>query len=162
MRRLSGLAYFYIIIIAFILLQIVLAVPMRFLSSKLVPLAVSLPLFVVAVIGFIREVKRHGNSEAEMETDTNEDEGGIAPKLHGLKAYLPITGWVVGFAVGIYVIGMVVTIPVFILSYMRTHGIGWRTSIIASAVTTVTVWSLFELVLYIDLYRGLLFDALGF
>ena len=161
MRRLSGLAYFYIIIIAFILLQIVLAVPMRFLSSKLVPLTVALPLFVVVVIGFVREVKGRGDREAKMETDPTEGEGGIAPKLHPLRAYLPITVWTLGFAIGVYVIGMVVAIPVFILSYMKSHGIGWRTSIIAASLTTASVWALFEIVLYIELYRGLLLEALG-
>ncbi len=52
-------------------------------------------------------------------------------------------------------------IPLFILSYMKTHEIGWRTSIIAAGLTTVSIWALFEIVLYIELYRGLLLDAIG-
>ena len=161
MRRLSGLAYFYIIIILFILVMIVSAVPMRFLSSKLVPLAVAIPLFFVAVTGFTREVMRHREPEARTETAIDEDEGGITLEQPVLKSYLPITAWILGFAVGIYIIGLVVAMPAFILAYMKTHGIGWLTGIITATITTVFIWVVFELVLYIELYRGLLLDAFG-
>ncbi len=71
--------------------------------------------------------------------------------------------WVVGCAAGMLLVGILPSVPIFVLAFMRLHGRRpWRESAIAAAATLAFVYGVFEILLEYPLYRGALFDPHGF
>jgi len=68
-----------------------------------------------------------------------------------------------GCVLAMLMIGILPTVPLFILLYMRFWGgRPWLASLISSAVVLAFVIAVFELALDYELYRGVLFDPRGF
>jgi hypothetical protein len=76
--------------------------------------------------------------------------------------YLVNLSWLAGFLVGIYGLGYILSIPVFVLAYMRWLGTRWRGAVFSSIVSTVFIYAVFEIGLELELHRGLLFVWLGY
>ena len=71
--------------------------------------------------------------------------------------------WIVGCVAGMMLIGILPTIPIFILSYIVINGQRtWLESIFATALVFAFVYVVFEMLLDYELYRGVLFDERGF
>ena len=71
--------------------------------------------------------------------------------------------WIVGCVAGMMLIGILPTIPIFILSYIIINGRRpWLESLIVTAVIFAFVYIVFEMLLNYQLYRGVLFDERGF
>ena len=149
MKRLSELAYVYLAIVVGTLVFIISALLEEMFATKLVPLLIASPVFALSLIGLIWEIFAKGKLESEEETKIK------------LRDYLRVMGWILGFGLAIILVGFFIAIPLFVLGYMKTHGIGWLTAIIYAAVLTVAVWGIIELGFNIILYRGLLLQALG-
>ena len=67
--------------------------------------------------------------------------------------------WIVGFFPATYLLGFVLAIPLFVLGYMKSHGIKLAATITFAVVMATVIYVLFELVLGVDLYKGLLLGA---
>ena len=158
--KLSGNSYFLIVIMVIMLVVIGLSLGMEGIKSKLLPLIIGGTTFVLASIGLAKEISAKGEPGATVAGgQTDRGEGG---KKGGLIRYLRIGAWVVGFFLAISLLGYIIAIPLFVLSYMRSHGTRWLVAIIFGVITPVFIYSLFEFVLGADLYRGLLFAWLGY
>ena len=71
--------------------------------------------------------------------------------------------WIVGCVAGMMLVGILPTIPIFILSYIIINGRRpWLESLIVTAVVFAFVYIVFEMLLNYQLYRGVLFDERGF
>ncbi len=135
-----------------------LSVRMEYITTKLLPILIGSIAFILAGIGLAREIRvvnRQRVTEAEGETITKEKAG------EGLRGYLLTGAWVLGFFLAIYLLGFLIAMPLFVLTYMKTHGTRWLTTIILTILTPLFIYGLFELALGITLYRGLLFRWLG-
>ena len=155
--KLRGNSYFLIVIMVIVLVMIVLSLRMEFLTSKLLPLLIGSIVFILAAIGLVQEIVTRDETKAI----TNESETGEGEKVRiRLREYLPIGSWVIGVTLAVYLVGFIITIPLFVFAYMKSHGVRWLLSITAAVLTTVFVYTLFELALRVELYRGLLFTSL--
>jgi hypothetical protein len=68
--------------------------------------------------------------------------------------------WVVAFLVGVYLVGFLLTTPVYVLLYMLLHGgKSLRTAGIAAVLTTALIWLTFEIAFKYPLYPGILFGG---
>ncbi len=65
----------------------------------------------------------------------------------------------VGFPLGMYLFGFLVAMPVFNLAYMRTHGARWLAAIAVTILLPAVMWAMLELLLKVELYRGLFFGG---
>jgi hypothetical protein len=101
--------------------------------------------FVLAAIAFIRELRSKKETRG-------------AEEATPLSAYWQTGAWIGGLALAIYIIGFLISIPLFIMLYLKRKGSGWLKSIIVAGVTTAFLYLAFEVALRVDLYRGLLFD----
>ena len=72
--------------------------------------------------------------------------------------YGVLFAWLVGLFLAVYLAGFLVAIPLFILSYMKTHGAKWHVAIIFAILVTAIVYGVFEVALKVYLYEGLLFS----
>ena len=143
-------AYIYILVIAVMLAVIAMSLGLPYLASKMLPLIVSGMVLIAASIGLGKELfARH-----EAAQDTSQEEESKGSRL----GYLIHGGWVVAFFTGIYLVGFLISMPVFILLYMKRLGARWRTSALFAVVTPLIIWGLFERAIGLVLYRGLFFD----
>ena len=84
-------------------------------------------------------------------------ETGKAPKFAPkLSRQLIAMAWMVGLTIGIYIVGFMVMVPVYVFSSMLFQGKKSVKKCAYGAVgTTVFVWVMFELLLKYELYRGI-------
>lgn len=71
---------------------------------------------------------------------------------------LNITIWIIAFLISVYIIGFMITIPLFIFLFLRfREKESLRTSILISLGSWVVIYVLFRLLLRAQLYSGVLF-----
>ncbi|MFH0914788.1 MAG: tripartite tricarboxylate transporter TctB family protein [Chloroflexota bacterium] len=158
MKKLSGLAYVYIVIMVIMLVVIIFSLTMPRLSSKLLPIIIGGLVLVLTAFALRQELTRAMPEAAA--TAEQKDEG---KKSGGdLKGYLLNGTWLAGFALGIYTLGFLISMPVFVLAYMRWLGTRWRTAGIFAIVTSALIYGIFEQGLDIELHRGWLLVWLGY
>ncbi|MGY1815121.1 tripartite tricarboxylate transporter TctB family protein [Blastococcus sp. SYSU D00820] len=76
----------------------------------------------------------------------------------GTGAWLRSLAWVAAFFVGLYVVGLLVTAPVFALLYLRFSArTSWLVSGVYAVVTAALLYGVFELALELPTPPGLLF-----
>ena len=157
--KLSGNSKFFIIIIAITLITMVKSLTLEDFQAKFLPILLSSLIFILASIGLWRDVSARGKQPAEAidsEVDPREN------LMVEWRKYLIHSAWVLGLALGIFFLGFLITIPVFILLYMRSLGTKWHVALLVSILTPALFYILFEFVLHVELYRGLVFKWLGF
>lgn len=71
--------------------------------------------------------------------------------------------WITGLVAGMMTVGILPSVPAFVMAYMAFHGgRRWLECLVAGAVVFGFVFVVFEVLLDYTLYRGLLFDDRGF
>ena len=155
----KGNAYFLIIIMVIMLAIIIQALRMEFYTSKLLPLILGTTVFILAAIGLAQEFMAERKPEAPPDTAAPVD---VVDKVEpGLRQHLPIASWIFGLALAIYLFGFIITIPVFIIAYMKSQGVRWLITILSAVLMTAFIYGGFAVLLRVELYRGLLFSWLG-
>ncbi len=148
-------SYFLIAIMAIMLVIIGFSLRMEYRTSKLLPLTVGGIVFVLAAIQLGKEL-RSGNATPDSETSATVETGGERRRL------LVAAAWVVGLFLSVWSLGFMMTIPLFLLVYMKSHGIRWLVTIAFAVLMTALSYVVFELLLRVELYRGLLFTWLTY
>jgi len=159
MKKLSGSSYSLIIIMVVMLVIIGLSLRLHYVASKVLPVGVSIIVFVLAAVELWKGISARSGVEAtviESEASAKEKAG-----IEGRK-YLPIGAWLAGCCLAIYLIGFIIASLLFVLLYMKWYGSRWVTAIISAVLFTGIIYSVFELILEVDLYPGLLRTWLGF
>ena len=147
-------SYFFLALMLIMAATIVWSLRMEYFLSKLLPIIVAGIVFAVASIGLIRAMSaehRQASTSGKGATSGEERKSQVWP------GYLRSGGWILGFFFTIYLFGFIVSIPLFVLFYMRSHGVRWLTVVVSTVVTPILIYGIFELGLKITLYRGLLF-----
>lgn len=155
--KMRGSSYFFIAIILVSLAFIGRSLGMEYFQSKLLPLVVGGIVLVLSGIGLGHDLRAKRKPEASV---TGGVVDGSVEARGELRVYLRVGAWVVGFVLAIYLFGFILAIPLFILSYMKSHDTGWLVSIVSGIITTVVLYGVFELALRVELYRGLIFSLL--
>ena len=151
--KMKSSTYFLMLLMAVMLVVMVLSLNMEYLTSKLLPLTVSGIVFVLGAIQLAKEV-RTGPAKVEDETSAETEKE--------RRGFLLAGAWIIGLFVAIWLLGLMVTIPIYTFAYAKTHGIGWFVSIVTAVLMTVVTYVVFEVLLGAQLYRGLLLMWLGY
>ena len=142
---------------AIVLVATVSSLRMEYFMSKLLPLLIGSIVFLLSAIGLVQEILARDKSKATVTEDKTPGEQKAEARL---REYLPMGAWLGGMSLAIYLVGFVITIPLFVFAYMKSHGIGWLAAIIYATLITVVIYGTFELALGVTLYRGQLLPAL--
>jgi hypothetical protein len=134
------------------------------MKMKLLPMIVSGLLLVLAAIELTREILAHkrapGKNQAQAEgayhVTANEEvglesDGDIRGDLVGFA-------WLMGMIIGTYLLGLLVSIPLFMLIYLINHGIGWIKSSVMAVVTVISTYLIFVKVLQVELFQGIILE----
>ena len=145
--KIKGNAYFLILILAVILLIVILSLTMKAFDSKLLPVLIGSVTFILAAMELVRELK-----SGKTVTEDKKATAGVAER----RGYLISSIWIGGFFLIVYVLGFNIATALFVLTYMKKQGTGWLAAASFAVVTTAIIYGLFELILKVELYRGLL------
>jgi hypothetical protein len=129
--------------------------------AKLMPVYVAaLPGLVLGVLQLIREAsgseaRRAAQAEGIEMDDTTKVE---LDKKTELRRTLTYFGWFIGGAAGIWLLGIVITLPLLVFLYMLVEGREkFVPTLVMTACTYGVVWGLFEYTLEMRWPPGLLF-----
>jgi len=110
-------------------------------TTALFPHAVGFPLLAALVAILVVDIQKGRRQKEKGKTETDDDRE-FPAKNRCMTIYL---GWLVGFAVLVWAIGMVYSIPIYIFSYMTIQGkYGWLKSGLYAAAATAFVFLLFQ------------------
>jgi hypothetical protein len=129
--------------------------------AKIMPVYVAaLPGLALVIVQLYRDAtaweKRRGTSggmDMDEVTDVQLD------KATELKRTLGFFGWFVVGALGIWLLGLVIALPLLVFLYALVEGKEkWYVALIAAGCTYLLVWGLFEYMLETRWPRGILFE----
>ncbi|MFC1893577.1 tripartite tricarboxylate transporter TctB family protein [Chloroflexota bacterium] len=142
-----------IIFLAFAMILIVVGLqyPFEVRAGPLLASVIALVLLVTELLkDFIRRERR----------ETKGEENPIETKSAGVRGsarvYLRASTWILGLVIGTYLVGLVITFPLFTLAYLKTHRERWFLSIGVSLAILVLIYGIFGMVLRVPLYKGIL------
>jgi len=135
------------------LFGIIQSLTFRYWESMVLPLGISIIIFILAAVQVVRELRRRG--EAAAAKATAEDSGAKAETRRlGL-----IFGWAAGFCLAIYLFGFYIAIPTFAFAYLKWRRRGWLVAVIFAVGLLVFSYAVFAIGLKVPLYKGLIFGA---
>ena len=151
--RIRPSSYFLIFLIIVGVVFIVLSLGFPTLESKLIGITVGLAVIILGVIQLLREILVKEKAEGP-ETEEQLPQGVEAGTI--LRRSGILAAWVGGLVVTIYLLGFLVAMPLFVLSYLKLHDTKWLAAIVTTALTTAIVYGLIEVLLELKLWRGLI------
>ena len=141
---------FPILLLSMLATMIVISLGYHY-TAKLFPLLVMLPvaaLLVAQIFIAIRDRKKQKTVAKE----------GKPPGEVTFAKFLQSQAWIVALLLLIYLLGFIVGPSLFVLIYLKTHGVKWITTIICIALVISVVYGAFGLFFEVYLYEGLLFS----
>lgn len=120
-------------------------------ATALFPRVVGFPMLVLMIAILAIDIKNGRRQDKDGKTD---DDVEFKTKTGRTVKYL---GWLIGFVVLIWAIGIVYSIPIYIFSYMKIEGkYGWLKCGIYAAAMTVFIIILFEYIFRVAWPEGAL------
>ena len=142
-----------VLAVLLILMTVVFSVSYQYsyIQAKLAPMTISGLLIILTAIQLYREYrsKRRAKTGTDYKKVSSDNSERFRPFL--IQGF-----WMIGFVLAIALFGFLVAIPLFIISYMRSHGVHWWKSISISALTLIIIYVLFTKILEVNLYAGLI------
>lgn len=139
------------LIFSSVLLLIFAAVVARSLTfgyweSSLFPLLIGGSCFVLLAIELCLELSAKDRTASAEQPDIQT----------GGSSFTNVMAWVSAFVIGIYLLGFLIAIVIFVFSYLKLRGRGWWVSAATSVTTVVVLYCIFKFGLALDLYGGLI------
>jgi len=169
--KLKGTSYFDIFCVIFFGSIFVTALTYD-IEAGFLPLVVSgLCLFfsIIRLVTMLREGRKKGKAEGATAMATQDNGEGVSKILAPFKKkkervdpriawkrFFIISSWLFGFAVGVYLLGHLVAIPLFTFLYLRSRKEKWVISILFAVVMTVGVYLVIVVGTKTPLYQGVL------
>ena len=153
----KGSFYFAIFVFALALFFFSLSLTFGAMKSKLLPLIVSSVALILAGIEVrIELLKRRSRQEGKESVDKGEKD-----RKDDLRLYVTYFAWMLGLIVGIYLLGFMISIPVFILSFLLSHGQRFSKSAFIAAFNTLIIYLIFVIIFKTELYEGIAIKMLS-
>jgi uncharacterized protein YacL len=149
--KLKGSFWLAVFFLALGLFGIIQSLTFVYWESMVLPLAVSIIIFVLAGVEVVKELRRRGDGEKDTAKDS---EHKVENRRLGL-----ILGWVAGFCLAIYLVGFYISIPVFTFAYLKWRRRSWLVAVIFTVVLLAFSYAVFAIGLKVPLYKGLIFGA---
>ncbi len=124
------------------------------MKAKLVPIITAGLTIILAGIELIRELR--AGYKAKSAAEAGKYAGGTKHELFG---YIKGWGWMALLAVGIYLFGFLIAIPIFVFSYLKLNSRGWLMSAGITVAMELFIYGVFARLLQVDLYPGLIFGG---
>jgi len=137
-------------VLAILITLIIISLGYRY-TARLFPLLVMSPVVALLVVQIFMEFRT--KAKQEMVCKEDKPAGEVT-----LGKYLRSQAWVAALLLLIYLLGFVVGPSLFVLIYLRVHGMKWLTTMICAVTVIVIVYGAFGSLFEVYLYKGLLFS----
>lgn len=132
------------------------------LQARLYPWAIGIPMIILAVIQVILDLKgvraKQPSDGAPVDFQFSTD---VDPAV-ARRRTINIFAWILGFFVGIVLLGFTITIPLLVFSYLKFQsGESWLLSVILSVCAWLIFYGLFVRLLTLPFPEGLILTWLG-
>jgi len=137
--------------------------------SKVIPFLVALFVLFLAIIQILLEIvpkfRKKNISKIELfaeqvsmkQEKIKEEKGGVAKNKNKEKELFNIFKWILLLTLGIYLLGFLVALPIFIfLFYFIECGYWWAKALGITFIFWMIIYLVFELFLRAELYRGII------
>jgi hypothetical protein len=125
------------------------------------PLAVSIPLLGLATLQLLQEIfgKEESSQGAAVDLDFSSD---VPPEVARRRVFTTFA-WIAAFILFVYLIGFPLTVPLFILTYLKFQSeVSWPRSLAMTAIAWFSFHALFERLVHIQFEAGAFQTWLGF
>lgn len=122
-----------------------------YLESWLLPVIIAAIVLILAAFQLAKELRTAGEDSAQEEASEKKH-------AYALSECWPSAAWICGFCLALYLVGFLITIPLFVFSYIKSRGRGWVSSIAVPIVMTLSIYLIFTTFLKLDLHPGLFFE----
>ena len=127
-------------------------------KARRMPLIVAIPGIALSAALVLREKRRLRTTE-DVEPEEGHNSGTADIEAPHAKKRLPVMiGWMVLLVAMIWILGFLITIPIYTILYMKSMRESWRLSIIFAVCGFAILYYLFVVGLNIELYPGLIFQ----
>jgi hypothetical protein len=155
----KGRVTFCVLLIAVAGAAITMALEWPF-QAALFPLAVSIPLLILASIQLLQTffAKAEIDDGAAVDLEFSSE---VAPELQRRRVIAAFS-WIVGFILAVFLIGFPLTVPLFVCAYLRFEtGAGRLPTCVATAITWILFYALFQKLVHLQFEQGALQAWLG-
>jgi hypothetical protein len=127
--------------------------------AQQVPVIVGWSLIFLAVLDVIAATGTPiGNAIKSFFTGTIVGEGSSDPNAQPIAKVLVAMAWPVAFVSVVYVVGFIVTIPIYVFLFVVVQGKkSIKQGALAAIIATAFTWIVFELLMNYEVYSGILF-----
>lgn len=124
-------------------------------ETALFPQAIGLPILILSILSFGLELYRvrrgHSVSGGESFAD-----------VEFVRKSSVIMGWLIGFGLAIWTLGFYLAALFFVFFYMKLQGkMTWVTCLSYASIYMILVFTIFDLILHVGMYRGIIWGLLG-
>jgi len=128
--------------------------------AKIMPVYVAaIPGIILVLVQLYREVTGSGRRSSAGGIDMDEVSDVQLDRQTELRRTVGYFAWFIGGALGIWLLGLVIALPLLVFLYTLIEGKEkWYTALIATACAYALVWGLFEYMLETRWPPGILFD----
>ena len=124
------------------------------------PLAIAVPLLGLVLLHMYLEA--WGPAEVSKGPAVEADFSGDVPDAVARRRVITIFAWIAGFILSVYLIGFPLTVPLFIVSYLRLESrVSWSFSLALTALTWIFFYFMFQRLVHIQFEAGVIQSALG-
>jgi Tripartite tricarboxylate transporter TctB family len=158
--KLRPAAIFSIGWLIFFIVWVYLAKDWR-LQARLYPWAIGIPMVVLAIVQVILDLKGVQRKQADAAPVDFQFTQNLDPAL-ARRRTINIFSWIVGFFLGIWLLGFVITIPLLVFTYLKIQaGESWVLSAALTAGAWLVFYGLFVRLLTLPFPQGLVLTWLG-
>ena len=158
--KLRPAALFSIGWLIFFIVWVYLAKDWR-LQARLYPWAIGIPMVVLAIIQVILDLKGVQRKQVDAAPVDFQFSQEIDPQV-ARRRTINIFSWIVGFFLGIWLLGFVITIPLLVFTYLKIQSNeSWVTSVALTIAAWLVFYGLFVRLLTLPFPQGLVLAWLG-
>lgn len=154
--RIKADSYFAIFLLLLSVVVIILAFTTmkNRIESMAIPIAMGSIILILAAWQLVTEI----NEGRKEQTKTAAGEESKPRDREKTRRLITTVAWIVGGALGIFLLGFYIGITLLVLLYLRVNKRKWLISVAVSAINTALTYLIFEFWLGTALYLGLIYD----
>lgn len=132
------------------------------MQAKFFPLTILIPMLLIGTLNVALEWMRgHARESPSSATSVDVKSNLGIDNAIVRRRTITIFFWIVGFLIGIWLLGFSLSIPLFVFLYLRVYSKeGWALSLILASAAWLLFFGLFDRLLHLPFPEGILFSLL--
>ena len=132
------------------------------LQARLYPWVIGIPMLVLALVQLVADLKGETKSKPSDSAPVDFQFGQVMDSTVACRRTINIFSWILGFLVGIWLLGFSLAIPAMVFLYLKVQsGEKWILSLLLTGAAWVFFWGLFDWLLRLPFPEAQLFVWLG-